>query len=154
MRSAFSLERRKPLNGPATATGRIDAPQPAPTRPSFSTAPRQTRHGGPATLGKPLNREFLFYPGLTSLEAGGQWPLCSAGASPTEGPTKTAAESSAHAANSTPVWKVKRCLQVCQEKSTNLKRILACAWYLVVLCGQKRLNTETSETIRVLCVEA
>ena len=37
-----------------------------------------------ATLEKPLIREFLFYPEPASLESGGQWPVCCAGASPTE----------------------------------------------------------------------
>ncbi len=58
------------------------------TRPSFSTALRQRfpwcSPGALATLGKPLIREFLFYPEPASLEAGGQWPVCCAGASPTE----------------------------------------------------------------------
>ena len=40
--------------------------------------------GALATLGKPLIREFLFNPRPASLEAGGQWPVCCAGASPTE----------------------------------------------------------------------
>ena len=58
------------------------------TRQSFSTAPRQKSPsillGTLATLGKPLIREFLFYPEPASLEAGGQWPVCCAGGSPTE----------------------------------------------------------------------
>ena len=56
------------------------------TRPSFSTALRQRSPstGALATLEKPLIREFLFYPEPSSLEAGGQWPVCGAGASPTE----------------------------------------------------------------------
>jgi hypothetical protein len=40
--------------------------------------------GALATLEKPLIREFLFYPEPVSLEPGGQWPVCCAGASPTE----------------------------------------------------------------------
>jgi hypothetical protein len=56
------------------------------TRPSFSTALRQRSPsvGALATLEKPLIREFLFYPEPASLEPGGQWPVCCAGASPTE----------------------------------------------------------------------
>ena len=37
-----------------------------------------------ATLGKPLNREFLFYPGQRLSTLVRQWPMCCAGASPTE----------------------------------------------------------------------
>ena len=37
-----------------------------------------------ATLGKPLSRECLLYHGRTSLDVAGQWPVCRAGASPTE----------------------------------------------------------------------
>ena len=56
-----------------------------PSRPSFSTAPRKGLTTL-ATLRKPLCREFLFYPVAISLEIGGQWPVCCAGASPTEDP--------------------------------------------------------------------
>ncbi len=69
---------------------------PAPTRPSFSTALRQGSFPIPATLGKPLIRIFLFYRPRASLDAEGQWPLCCAGASPTEGPTTLAPRDGSH----------------------------------------------------------
>ena len=58
-----------------------------PTRSSFGTAYRERPDGlshieqtlKPGMLGQPVR--------ITSLEASGQWPMCSAGASPTEDPS-------------------------------------------------------------------
>ena len=56
----------------------------SPTGPSFSTARRRDPKTS-ATLEKPLTRESLV--ALTaSFDAGGQWPVCRADASPAEDP--------------------------------------------------------------------
>ena len=50
-----------------------------------ASAPRAVRGViASATLGKPLIRECLFYPQQHLWMLSGQWPVCNAGASPTE----------------------------------------------------------------------
>src|ERR1700681_1909780 len=88
VRIALSCREAEGRAGTRTVVSSTNTRPEGSTRPSFSTAPRQTSPsillGTLATLGKPLIREFLFYPDPASLEAGGQWPVCCAGASPTE----------------------------------------------------------------------
>ena len=55
-----------------------------PSRPSFSTALRKGSH--PSHLRKTLLPGVPVLPRAISLEIGGQWPVCCAGASPTEDP--------------------------------------------------------------------
>ena len=80
--------RKEPLRNHRGHRMVVVAAQPALFSPLVqASAPRTVR--GPktsATLGKPLSREFLFYRSPASLDAVGQWPVCRAGASPTEDP--------------------------------------------------------------------
>ena len=56
-----------------------------PSRPSFSTAPRKGL-ANPSHLRKTLVPGISVLPRAISLEIDGQWPVCCAGASPTEDP--------------------------------------------------------------------
>ena len=51
----------------ATASWAAAARPALPTRPSFTTTPRQRSSRASATLGKPLSRKFLFYPSCRHL---------------------------------------------------------------------------------------
>jgi hypothetical protein len=79
------------LEGQSAMTDRRAAPRtkssPAPTRPSFSTAPRE-RFMQPnlSHVRKTLESGIPVLPCATSLDVVGQWLLCCAGASPTESP--------------------------------------------------------------------